>query len=86
MSLYQRVEGAVCFNLLGKVIDEVAAATVSKSFILPLGCSHGIRLFLDGSRYANLEKSDCCLGWMVAQTKTLEKEEAWLHRSLLGDT
>jgi hypothetical protein len=73
IELAQREEGQCYFNLWGTVVDETAAGAVPKQFLLPLGCSENVRLYLDGSRFANVERSDCCLGWLVAQ---YQREEA----------
>ena len=59
--------GAASLLLWGKIVEGSAASTVPRQYLLPLGISHGVALFLDGSRTTNFHATDLCLGWLVGQ-------------------
>jgi hypothetical protein len=48
----------------------------SEALMLPLGTSNGVTLYLDGSKYANFERSDVLLGWCVKQHRPPKEKEA----------
>ena len=60
--LTQLSSGDTVFNLWGRVIDASQGANLPQGTLLPLGTLCGMTLLLDGSKNANIERSDCCLG------------------------
>ena len=54
--------------LCGEVARDVAK-NLNKQNLMPLGSSHGLALFLDGSPVVSYGISDMCLGWHVKPIK-----------------
>ena len=71
----------------GRVIDEREAMYVKRDCLLPLlprevteGESLAPPLYLDGSSFLNIHKSDCCFAWYVGLTKVEKKQiVSYLH-------
>ena len=61
----QTVAGPVVFKVWGKLLSMDMAYGVKRRDLLPLGDCHGVTLFLDGSKFCNPDKSDCCLAWCL---------------------
>ena len=54
----------------GRVLDDVAATSCKKEFLLPLMIGdqenpHDLKLFLDGSQHINTARGDCCICWLI---------------------
>ena len=73
--LFQTGPGDVSFNFFGRVLDDKSAKMVPKQFLIGLGVSHGVYLFLDGSRSSHIEKSRFCLAWFVQQLDKPKEDE-----------
>ena len=71
-------EKPVELDIWGRVLDASAAASASKSLLLPLYLCEGKHpcpegsdgdvfsgLFLDGSSVINTKRSDCCVSWLI---------------------
>ena len=67
--------GDVSLQLWGKVVEGSKASSIPKQYLLPLGVSNGVALFLDGSRAANYHSTELCLGWLVPQKQLKDVTE-----------
>ena len=65
IEIKQTVMGPVVFKLWGKLLPEDMAYGAKRCNLIPLGESHGVTLFLDGSKFCNQNTSGCCLGWCL---------------------
>ncbi|CAK0830462.1 unnamed protein product [Prorocentrum cordatum] len=57
------------FVCWGRVVDAIAARSLPRGTLLPLGTSNGLSLFLDGSKLLNPLVSDACIAWMPPMIK-----------------
>ncbi|CAK0826949.1 unnamed protein product [Prorocentrum cordatum] len=57
------------FVCWGRVVDAIAAMSLPRGTLLPLGTSNGLSLFLDGSKLLNPLVSDACIAWMLPMIK-----------------
>ena len=63
--------GEASLPFWGKVVDEATAMYMPRSALLPImvtykcGKDCSFNLYLDGSRFMNRCRSDCCLAWLV---------------------
>ncbi|CAK0798376.1 unnamed protein product [Prorocentrum cordatum] len=57
------------FVCWGRVVDAIAARSLPRGTLLPLGTSNGLSLFLDGSKLLNPLVSDACIAWMLPMIK-----------------
>jgi hypothetical protein len=65
LAFHQDAEGEVTLPFWGKVVDAAGLGgnPFGKNHVLPMGNSHGLELFLDGSTVMNHKRSDCCFSW-----------------------
>ena len=65
--LKQESLGEPTFRLWGRVVDEQCARSANRLYLLPIATVQGTTFYIDGSRYTNPHRSDCCYGWLVNQ-------------------
>ena len=72
VKIVQSTPGTVELNLGGHIviIPSGASMAVNESTMIPLGASHGLQVFLDGSKVNKIDRSGMSLGWCIPTLKT----------------